>query len=77
MVGDYISTSFSGGLATTVFAVGLQQPAAGSFDEAMYAPAAPLSVATPAQATRSASSDGVVVTTGVGTGETHHELKQD
>ena len=38
MVGDYISTSFTGGLATTLLAVGLQQPTSTTFDEAMYAP---------------------------------------
>ena len=76
MVGDYISTSFSGGRATTVFAVGLAQPTSGTFDEAMYAPAAPLSVATAAQATHAASSEGVVgPVTGVGTGETHRTLR--
>jgi hypothetical protein len=43
MVGDYISTSFAGGKATTVFAVGL--PHTGStYDEAMYAPTTPLAV---------------------------------
>jgi hypothetical protein len=74
MVGDYISTSFSGGSATTVFAVGL--PASpGSFDEAMYAPAAPLAVATPSQATHAASSQGAAPITSVGTGETHHTLR--
>jgi BNR repeat protein len=75
MVGDYISTSFSGAKATTVFAVGLQTTTA-AFDEAMYAPASRLSVATAAQATHVASSRGVAVT-GQGTGETHHALKRD
>ena len=76
MVGDYISTSFSGGRATTVFAVGRQQPTSNTFDEAMYAPTTPLPVATAAQATRVASSEGVVgPITGVGTGELHHTLK--
>jgi hypothetical protein len=74
MVGDYMSTSFSGNKATTVFAVGLQTTTA-AFDEAMYAPASRLSVATAAQATRTASSRGVA--TGQGTGETHHALKRD
>jgi hypothetical protein len=69
MVGDYISTSFSGGHATTVFAVG-HQPTTAAFDEAMYAPTAPLSVASAAQATRTASTAGVTAVTGVGTGET-------
>ena len=68
MVGDYISTSFSGGSATTVFAVGIP-PTTLPFDEAMYAPASPLPVATVANATRTASSRGVVASTnGVGPG---------
>ena len=74
MVGDYISTSFSGGKATTVFAVGKQTTTA-AFDEAMYAPSSRLSVASAAQATHTASSAGAV--SGVGTGETHHALKQN
>src|SRR5438105_7813693 len=74
MVGDYISTSFSGGKATTVFAVGKQTTTA-AFDEAMYAPSSRLSVASAAQATHAASSAGVV--SGVGTGETHHALKNN
>ena len=77
MVGDYISTSFSRGRATTVFAVGLQQPTAQSFDEAMYAPATPLAVATQAQAPNTASSQGAGPITGIGTGDTHHALRQD
>jgi hypothetical protein len=78
MVGDYISTSFSGGRAATLFAVGLGDPASGPFDEAMYAPAAPLAVASAAQATRAASSAAVAgPITGVGTGETHHALRDD
>jgi hypothetical protein len=77
MVGDYISTSFSGGKATTVFAVGHETTAA-AFDEAMYAPAARLNVATAAQATHAASSQGVNgPITGVGTGETHQALRND
>ena len=76
MVGDYISTSFSGGKATTVFAVGHETTAA-AFDEAMYAPASRLSVATAAQATHTASSQGAGPINGVGTGETHHDLKQN
>lgn len=78
MVGDYISTSFAGGRAATVFAVGATQPAATAFDEAMYAPSTPLSVATPATATRpSSSAGGVVPVTGVGTGATHQALKRN
>ena len=75
MVGDYISTSFSGGLATTVFAVGKPATTA-AFDEAMYAPTSRLSVATAAQAVNSSSSAGVVVT-GVGTGEAIRTLKNN
>ncbi len=78
MVGDYISTSFAGDTATTMFAVGSTQPSVTTYDEAMYAPTTPLAVATPSQATRPATSTGVVVPiTGVGTGETHHALRQD
>ena len=78
MVGDYISTSFSGDTATALFAVGRSQPTATTYDEAMYAPATPLAVATPAQATSSSTTTGVVVPfTGVGTGETHHALRRD
>jgi hypothetical protein len=67
MVGDYISTSFSGSTATTVFAVG-RPPTTRAFDEAMYAPASPLPVASIANATQKASSSGVVVSgEGVGT----------
>jgi ABC-type antimicrobial peptide transport system permease subunit len=65
MVGDYISTSFSGGKATTVFAVG-KPPLTAAFDEAMYAPAARLSVATASEATRTASSKGIVVASAAG-----------
>jgi hypothetical protein len=74
MTGDYISTSFSGGMATALIAVGLP-PASLAFDEAMYAPTTPLAVATPAQATHAASAEGAI--TGVGTGETHHALRND
>jgi BNR repeat-like domain len=78
MTGDYISTSFAGGRVTTLFAVGHAQPSATSFDEAMYAPASPLTVATPAQATEPATSTGVLVPlTGVGTGTTHQALRED
>jgi hypothetical protein len=73
MVGDYISTSFSGGKATTVFAVGKDATTA-AFNEAMYSPGR-LSVATLAQATHAASSAGAFGA--VGTGETHHALKND
>jgi hypothetical protein len=77
MVGDYISTSFSGATATTVFAVGRPSTTA-ALDEAMYAPVAPLPVATPEQATHVATSSGVLApVTGMGTGETHHALRDD
>jgi hypothetical protein len=74
MVGDYISTSFSGGRAIPVFAVGLP-PSFAAFDEAMYVPATPLTVATAAQATNAASSAGVVP--GPGIGETIQALRRD
>jgi hypothetical protein len=77
MVGDYISTSFSGGRAVTVFEVGNQQPSSTTFDEATYAPATPLTVATPAQATHPATTTGAGPVTGMGTGETHHALRDD
>jgi hypothetical protein len=78
MVGDYISSSFSGGTVATLFAVGLQQPSTTTFDEAMYAPSKPLTVATPAQATNPSSTAGVVVpVTGIGTGTTHQAIRQD
>jgi hypothetical protein len=77
MVGDYISTSFSGGLATTVFAVGKPASTA-AFDEAMYAPTSRLPVATSAQATNASQTNGVAgPITGVGIGETHHALKRE
>jgi BNR repeat-like domain len=75
MTGDYISTSFSGGRAVTIFPVGRGNPATGAFDEAMYAPTTPLAVAT--TATHAASSAGAGPVTGVGTGETHHALRDD
>jgi hypothetical protein len=76
MVGDYISTSFSGGLATTVIAVG-KPPTTAAFDEAMYAPTSRLPVATAAQATNASSTTGAGPITGNGIGETHHALKND
>jgi hypothetical protein len=75
MTGDYISTSFSGGRAVTMFPVGQGNPSTGAFDEAMYAPTTPLSVAT--NATHAASAAGAGPVTGVGTGETHHALRDD
>ena len=78
MVGDYISTSFSGGQATTLLAVGLQQPTSTTFDEAMYAPASPLAVATLAQATHPSTTKGVLVpVTGVGSGATRQALREE
>jgi hypothetical protein len=73
MVGDYISTSFSGGEATTVFAVGLQTTTA-SFDEAMYSPGR-LAIATAAQATLPSITSPVA--TGPGIGNTIQALRQD
>ena len=75
MVGDYISTSISGNRATTVFAVGKPATTA-AFDEAMYSPGR-LSIATAAQATRVSTTKGATPVTGVGTGETHHALKNN
>ncbi len=74
MTGDYISTSFSGRKAVPVFAVGL--PHNGPFDEAMYAPATPLSVASAAQATRAATSSGVQGG-GTGTGPAHQAIRNN
>jgi BNR repeat protein len=77
MVGDYISTSFSGGNAATVFPVGLQQPTPTTFDEAMYAPATPLTVASLAQSPNVASSQGASPITGNGIGAAIQTLRQD
>jgi len=72
MVGDYISTSISGGRATTVIAVG-RLPVADLFDEAMYAPTTPLPITTAVRATRAASNLGVVAPgNGVGTNVAVH-----
>jgi hypothetical protein len=77
MVGDYISTSFAAGKANTAIPVGHQQPASGSFYEAMYAPA-PLSVATPVQAIRPSTTTGVLVpVTGQGSGAARQALRQE
>jgi hypothetical protein len=73
MVGDYISTSISGGSAVTIFAVG-KSAATAAFDEAMYSPGR-LSIATPVQATRPATSSGAA--TGPGIGDTIQALKRD
>jgi len=78
MVGDYISSSFSGGKVATLFAVGLQQPSTTTFDEAMYAPSTPLTVASPAQATNASSTAGVVVPAGgAGTGGTQQSIRRN
>jgi BNR repeat-like domain len=76
MVGDYISTSFlPDGTYTTNVAIG-QAPTNGqAFDEAMYAPAAPLSVATSGLTPSETGGNGHF--TGQGTGETHHALRND
>ena len=77
MVGDYISSSFSGGKVATLFAVG-SQPSTTTFDEAMYAPSTPLTVAAPAQATSASSTAGVVVPAGgAGTGETQQSIRRN
>ncbi|MDP9260927.1 MAG: glycoside hydrolase [Actinomycetota bacterium] len=75
MVGDYISTSFSGGNAATVIAVG-KAPTAAAFDEGMYAPA-PLPVATLADAPNAASSMGASQVTGVGIGVAIQAIRRD
>jgi hypothetical protein len=78
MVGDYISSSFSGGKVATLFAVGLQQPSTTTFDEAMFAPSTPLTVASPAQATNASSTAGVVVPVGgAGTGKTQQSIRRN
>jgi hypothetical protein len=78
MVGDYISSSFSGGKVATLFPVGLQQPSATTFDEAMYAPSTPLTVAAAAQATNASSTAGVVVPVGgAGTGKTQQTTRRN
>ena len=69
----HISTSFSGGMATTIFPVG-RDAATAAFNEAMYSPGR-LSVASPAQATHRASATGAFGA--VGTGEAHHALRDD
>jgi hypothetical protein len=74
MVGDYISTSFvDTGLYTTVVAVG--KTPGPTFDEGMYAPTTPISVAT-SNLTPS-TTKGAHHVTGQGTGETHHALRND
>jgi len=76
MVGDYISTSFNAaGRATTVFAIGKAPPPRGpAFDEGMWAPKTPLSVASAAEATRAATGAHA---TGPGVGEAQHAVRND
>jgi len=82
MVGDYISTSFltqpdatGPQQYTTAVDIGQGTPTSTqTFDEATYAPTAPITVASggaPAQTT------GAHHFTGQGTGETHHALRDD
>lgn len=66
-------SSFSGGMATTLFAVGRDATTA-AFNEAMYSPGR-LSVASASQATHVARTTGAFGA--VGTGETHHALRDD
>jgi hypothetical protein len=68
MVGDYISTSFnSTGSAATVFAIGNRHPAPPPpFDEGMWAPTTPLTVATAAEAVLPGTSAGAASGQGVG-----------
>jgi hypothetical protein len=76
MVGDYISTSFLGdGTYTTVVAIGRAPSGDSAFDEALYAPAAPIGVATTGLTPSSAA--GAQAITGQGTGETHHALRNN
>jgi hypothetical protein len=74
MVGDYISTSFNAsGTAATVFAIGKRHTGT-VFDEGMWAPSTPLSVASGAQATRAA---GGGQPSGPGVGEAQHAVRND
>jgi hypothetical protein len=76
MVGDYISTSFTGsGTATTVFAVGKPHTVADPFNEAIYSPGS-LTVPSLAAAHRVARSSGVQVT-GQGTGTAHQAIRRN
>ena len=78
MVGDYISTSFNAsGAAVPVIAVGKPHTVAQPFDEAMYAPTTPLAVTPLSQAGNVATSAGAQSTTGQGTGEAHHAVRDD
>jgi hypothetical protein len=76
MVGDYISTSFlSTGTYTTTVAIGKGTPTSTqTFDEGMYAPAAPISVAT--SGLTPSTTSGAHHVTGQGIGETHRALRK-
>ena len=76
MVGDYISTSFNAaGTAATAFAIGKAPPPTGpAFDEGMWAPTTPLSVASAAEATRAATGGQAA---GPGVGEAQHAVRND
>ena len=76
MVGDYISTSFSGGRRRRCSRWACAA-APSAFDEAMYAPATPLAVASLAQSPNVASSQGAGPITGNGIGTAIQALKQD
>ena len=79
MVGDYISTSFSGGLATTLLAVGLQQPTSTTFDEAMLRANVAGSRWQPRRRplSRQPPRASSVPVTGVGSGATRQALRQE
>ena len=78
MVGDYISTSFNeNGDAATAFALGFPSAGPLAFDEAMYAPASPLAVASAASASGVASSSGVQSTGGTGRGALLQAIRQN
>jgi hypothetical protein len=80
MVGDYISTSFidvpgNNDPYTTAVDIGKGTPTSTqTFDEATYAPVAPITVASGGAA---ATTAGAHQFTGQGTGETHHALRND
>jgi hypothetical protein len=78
MVGDYISTSFNNsGTASTIFAVGLPQPTPSTFDEAMYTPTTPLTIAATTAATQPATTRPVLSTGGTGTGELLRSIRHN
>src|SRR5439155_20491460 len=75
MVGDYISTSFlPDGTYTTTVAIGIAPTGGRAFDEGMYAPTAPIGVAT--SALTPSSTSGAHQFTGQATGEAHQELRE-